>query len=125
MSTNFQIMSNNIKNGQISRKAFVFSIKTKICENLLKILWGHNFIIGYKSNNNLLKIFLKYKKNKPVIFSLKNLSKPSYKLYFNVKQIWKLNLTNSIFIFSTSKGLLSLPMCKIENIGGELILVIN
>lgn len=125
MPKSFDIVSNNIKNGQISRKAVIFLTKTKMCENLLKILWDHNFIIGYKSNKVIIKIFLKYKKNKPIIFSLKNLSKPSYKLYFNTKQIWKFNLTNATFIFSTNKGLLTLPVCKTKNIGGELILVIN
>jgi small subunit ribosomal protein S8 len=119
-------MFSNIKNAQLSRKAVIFCKKNKFCENFLKLLWDQGYIIGYKlKNKKELKIFLKYKKTKPVIYSLRTLSKPSYRIYYSVKQIWKINSGKSLIIFSTSEGLQTLLLCKKKNVGGELLLILN
>ena len=55
--------------------------------------WG--FIIGYKTSKTdkgRLKIFLKYFKNeKPVISNIKCISKPGRRIYYSIKQIWKID----------------------------------
>ena len=118
----------NIKNGQLVKRTFILQQKTKICEQFLKTLWDEGFILGYKTvqtNKNQLKIFLKYKKRNPVINSIKFVSKPSKRVYFSVKQLWKINSNNNLIIISTSKGLLSIFQCKKLKIGGELFVIIN
>jgi small subunit ribosomal protein S8 len=118
----------NIKNGQISGHSVIFQKRKKICEAFLKILWAEGFILGYKideKNENQLKIFLKYNKNKPTIHSIKFLSKPSRRLYYSTKQIWKIDSSKSFIIFSTNKGLKSILECKKLQIGGELFVTIN
>ena len=113
-----------IKNAQLTKKTISINKRNKFCENFLKLLWHKKFILGYKITKfNKIKIFLKYKKNKPVINKLLFLSKPSNKIYYSVKQIWKLKSNNCVFLFSTSKGLKSLFECKKQNIGGELFLI--
>ena len=115
-----------IKNGQLSKQKLVTQKRKKICENFLKMLWIEGFITGYSiSNKNRLKIFLKYKNNKPVIHSIKSISKPSKKIYYSLKQIWKINSNKSFIIFSTNKGLKSISECKKLRIGGEPVIVIN
>ena len=118
----------NIKNGQMSGRSVVFQERKKICEAFLKILWAEGFILGYKidkKNINKIQIFLKYHKNKPAIHSIKFLSKPSRRLYYSAKQIWKINSNQSFIIFSTNKGLKSILDCKKMRIGGEPFIVIN
>lgn len=118
----------NIKNGQLSKRNIIFQRRKKICEAFLKILWAEGFIIGYKideKNINQIKIFLKYSKNKPVIRSIKFLSKPSRRLYYSTKQIWKIDSNKSFLIFSTNKGLKSILECKKLGIGGEPFIAIN
>jgi len=118
----------SIKNGQLARRNFIYNTRKKICESFLKILWQEGFIIGYKVdtiNKNKLKIFLKYKKNQPVINSLKPISKPSRRIYYSIKQIWKIDSSKSFIIFSTNKGLKSILDCKKLRIGGEPFIVIN
>ena len=118
----------SIKNGQISGRSVVFQERKKICEAFLKILWAEGFILGYKideKNINKIKIFLKYNKNKPVIHSIKFLSKPSRRLYYSAKQIWKIDSNKSFIIFSTNKGLKSMLECKKLQIGGEPFVAIN
>jgi small subunit ribosomal protein S8 len=118
----------NIQNGQLIRRNVIFQRRKKICEEFLKILWAEGFILGYKidkKNENQVKIFLKYTNNKPVIRSIKFLSKPSRRLYQSAKQIWKINSNKSFIIFSTNQGLKAVTDCKKLGIGGEPFVAIN
>lgn len=119
----------NLKNGQMAKKSVVIGSKKNICESFLKILWDEGFISGYRTspeNNNQLEIFLKYTKNgKPVINSLKPLSKPGQRVYYTTKQIWKIDSSKAFIIFSTNKGLKSINECKKQRTGGEPLVVIN
>ena len=119
----------NIKNGQMAKKSVVISPRKNICESFLKILWNEGFISGYKissQNDNCLEIFLKYTKNgKPVINSLKFLSKPSQRIYYSSKQIWKLDSSKTLIILSTNMGLKSINECKKHKLGGEPLIIVN
>jgi len=119
----------NIKNGQIAKKNVILGPRKNICESFLKILWDEGFISGYKvSPQNIykLEIFLKYTKTgKPAINSLKFLSKPGQRVYYSVKQIWKLDSSKTFIIFSTNKGLKSINECKKYRLGGEPLIIIN
>ena len=122
-------MFTNIKNGQMAKKSVIIGPRKNICESFLKILWNEGFISGYKissQNHKNLEIFLKYTKNgKPVINSLKFLSKPSQRVYYSSKQIWKLDSSKTFVILSTNRGLKSINECKKSKIGGEPLIIIN
>jgi small subunit ribosomal protein S8 len=115
----------NIKNGQLAKRSFIFQERKKICEAFLKILWDEGFILGYTVESNKLKIYLKYNSEQPVINSIKLISKPSRRIYYSVKQIWKIDSSKSLIIFSTNKGLKSINDCKKLKIGGEPFISIN
>ena len=118
----------NIKNGQLVKQAFVYQRRKKICETFLKILWKEGFIIGYtipKENPKFIKIFLKYIDNKPVINNIKLITRPGKRVYLTTKQIWKMDSTKNLTIFSTSLGLKTIHECKKFQVGGELFIVIN
>ena len=121
-------MFSNIKNGQIAKKAFIFQKKKKICEKFLKILWDEGFILGYKidkKDSSKIKIFLKYKNEDPVISSIKIITKTEKRIYYSIKQIWKLDSTQTFVIFSTNKGLKTIQDCKKLKIGGEPFIIIS
>jgi len=118
----------NIKNGQLAKRSFVFQKRKNLCESFLKVLWTEGFILGYKIDKfklDNIKIFLKYKNRIPVINSIKIISKPSRKIYYSAKQIWKIDSNKSFIIFSTDKGLKSINDCKKMKIGGEPFVSIN
>lgn len=115
----------NIKNGQISRRAFVIHPRKKICESFLKILWTEGFIVGYSIEDNKIKIFLKYVNGRPAINSLNLISRPGRRIYYSLKQIWKIDSSQCFIIVSTNQGLKNIVNCKKLKIGGEPILVIN
>lgn len=122
-------MVTSIKNGQMAKKNVILTPQKNNCESFLKILWDEGLISGYRiffHNYNSLEIFLKYTKNgKPTIKTLNFLSKPSQKVYYSSKQIWKLDSSRMFLIFSTNLGLKSLNECKKHKIGGELLFIIN
>lgn len=118
----------NLKNGQLAKRNFIYQTRKKSCEAFLKIMWEEGFILGYTIDSNdskKLKIFLKYKDGKPVINTIKLISKPSKRIYWSINQIWKLDSSKNFIIFSTNKGLKSIIDCKKLKIGGEPFIVIN
>ena len=118
----------NIKNGQLAKRSYVLQKRKKICESFLKILWKEGFILGYQTdqtNGSQIKIFLKYKNKTPVINSIRLISKPSRRIYYTIKQIWKIDSNKSFIILSTNKGIKSITECKKLKIGGEPFISIN
>ena len=122
-------MITNIKNGQLAKRNCTYQKKTKLCESMLKILWDQGYIIGYKTarkKKDSTKIFLKYLKNgEPSINSIKFISKPGRRVYYSIKQIWKIDSSKVLIIFSTNKGLKTIIECKKQKIGGEPLIIIN
>ena len=119
----------NIKNGQLAKRSYIHQKRKKLCELFLNILWNEGFIIGYKiegKNKDNLKIFLKYIENrKPSINNIKVISKPGRRITYSLKQIWKIDSSKTLIIFSTNQGLKTLVECKKLQLGGEPIITIN
>jgi len=102
--------------------------RKKICESFLKVLWDEGFILGYKVssvNSGILKIFLKYQNGIPVISSMQLITRPSKRVYYSLKQIWKFDSGKACVILSTNKGLKTVTECKKLKIGGEPFLIVN
>lgn len=122
-------MFTSIKNSQKSKKSSLNVHRKNMCETFLKLLWNEGFINGYRISSfdsNKIEVFLKYSTTgKPVINSIKFVSKPSRKVYLSAKQIWKLDSSKMFIIFSTNLGLLSINSCKKNKIGGEPLIIIN
>lgn len=121
-------MFSSIQNGQLAKRNVIYQTRKNICESFLQTFWNEGFILGYtidQKNLNQLKIFLKYKNGKPVINSIKPISKPSRQIYYSVKQIWKLDSNKTFIIFSTNKGLKSIVECKKLKLGGEPYIIIS
>lgn len=124
-------MISNIKNGQLSKKPYIILKQTnkKICESVLNVLWDEGFILGYKYtkfvSKNSVKVFLKYKKGDPVINSIKVVSKPSLKIFFSLKNLWKFDTNQGTLIISTNKGVMSSTECKKLKLGGQALIIVN
>ncbi len=122
-------MLTHIRNGQMAKRDFIYQKRVKNCENILRILWNDGFILGYEydtTNPNCLKILLKYKPDgKPVINSIKLITKPNRRVYYSVKQIWKINVNSGLIIMSTNQGIMTISDCKKKHLGGEALVVVN
>lgn len=124
MKSHLYNLISNLKNAQNVKKAFILSENTKICKNLLEVLWDEGYILGYKSLpiKNKLKIYLKYKKGVPVIRSIESISKPGLRVYYSLKEVKRVRF---FIILTTNLGLLTKCQCKKLNVGGEPLIKIT
>jgi len=120
-------MFTRIRNAQIvSFDSISFQYSNLKCE-IAKILTNEGYINGYEIvnddlNKRLIKLSLKYDKNgKPLIESIRRVSKPSKRVYTKKKDIYKVLNGFGTLILSTSKGILSGKEARIKNLGGEVI----
>lgn len=118
----------NLKNAQKAKKSITLYNNIHNCTLILDILWQEGYILGYRVSNinkKKIEIFLKYKNGKPVINDFKSITKPSKRVYYSSKQLWKVDFNSGICILSTNKGFMSIEGCKKKNIGGELFIIIK
>ena len=123
-------MVSNLKNAQLAKKTVIFQKKNNICFLLLNVLWDEGFILGFRKSIVLTQhyeIYLKFniKSNFYNFSRIKVLFKPKTQFFFNLKQLWKLNLTTEILILSTSKGLITHNQCRKYNLGGKPFILLK
>jgi len=119
---------NAVKLALIRKETYTFvriNRKNLLC---LQLLLKYNVINGFKKINFKEKeVFFVYLNTKYLWFNLKNLYKitnaQSLK-YYLMNQLQNKN-TKTIYIFSTSKGLLNLQECINLKIGGVVLFRIN
>ena len=115
----------SIKNSSLVKKDTVIIKYSKMLERICQILKEENFIENYKkiedNKQGLIKIYLKYKKNKPLIREVRRISKPSRRIYVSKEELNKFLKGYGVTILSTSRGVLSGKEAKRQGVGGELI----
>lgn len=102
----------------------IFSKKNLVFLNFLKNFnFIHKYILIKKNNRLLIKIYLYYYKNKKISPFFKLISKPSKNFFVSYKILRLLSkrTAGSIFIISTSKGLLSHHEAIKNKVSGKLI----
>lgn len=127
-------MISALRNGQLAKRHSIILTYQKTCEKILEVLWNEGFILGYKNyyhqkNKNFMekvtKIFLKYRNGKPMIKVIKQITKPGQRIYYSIKQIWKINAKSSVTIISTNKGFKTVDECKKLKLGGEAFITLK
>ena len=112
-----------IKVGYLSKSLNVTSQNSKICTEVLSVLYKLGYIRGYTIiDKKSIKILLKYHNNKPVIRGINVVSTPGRRFYITCndlkKRINKSDLGHCII--STSKGFLTDQEAVMYNVGGEV-----
>jgi len=97
------------------------SIKVGIAEILKEQGYIEEFDIVTGSVQNTLRVTLKYYKRKPVIKTIKRVSKPGRRVYMPADQLPRVMNGLGIAVISTSKGIVTGKQAKQLNVGGEVI----
>ena len=119
-------MLTRIRNANVVSHPTVELPSSKLKVAMAKLLKEEGYIVDYKEavegNFKTLTIDLKYDEaNKPVITSLKRVSKPGLRSYCKAKNLPQVMGGMGIAIVSTSKGLLTDRKARKENLGGEVL----
>jgi len=130
MSDPIADMLTRIRNGQsINMESVVMpSSGTKVA--IAKVLQEEGFIADYKveeapGNKRDLTINLKYFEGKPVIETIKRVSRPGLRIYKRKDELPKVLGGLGIAIVSTSSGLMTDRAARDQGYGGEVICFVS
>ena len=120
-------MLTRIRNANLAKHQIVQIPLTSVTSNIAKVLLNENLISSYEElkngNKKSLLLSLKYvgKNRKPIITTIKRISKPGLRVYVGAKKMPKVLGGFGIAIVSTSRGLMTDQAARQENIGGEIL----
>lgn len=97
------------------------NLKSAIADVMQKEGYIESFNVDGDGAQKTLTIQLKYYDNKPVIDSLKRVSKPSLRVYAKSTNMPKVMNGLGIVIVSTPKGVMTGQQASAENVGGEVL----
>ena len=119
-------MLTRIRNANTVSHETVEMPSSKLKVALARLLKEEGYIVSYEEKVEgafkTLSIELKYdENNKPVITSLKRVSKPGLRNYCKAKNLPQVLGGMGVAVVSTSKGLLTDRKARKENLGGEVL----
>lgn len=117
-------MFTRVRNGQMSSKVAVTMPSSKLKTALAELLKSEGFIADYEVSGDVkkeLSVTLKYFEGKPVIETIKRVSRPGLRIYKKTSDLPKVMGGLGIAIVSTSKGLMTDRAARKAGIGGEII----
>ena len=101
---------------------------SKLKTELARLLRDNHFIADYKllddGEHGVLRLYLKYHNEAPVIRELKRVSTPGLRRYVKSREIPRVKNGLGMAIVSTSRGLMSDRAARTQNLGGELVAVV-
>ena len=98
---------------------------SKMKERIAEILKEQGYISNYKivtdGTKQNIRVYLKYDGRERVIKGIKRISKPGRRVYSSVEDMPRVLSGLGIAIVSTSKGIVTDKVARMENVGGEVL----
>ena len=96
-------------------------MKARIVEILLEEGYIKSFRIYQDNLQGIIRVYLKYQNDKPVIRGIKRISKPGRRNYVKRDEIPKVLNGLGLAILSTSSGVMTDHECRDKGVGGEVL----
>jgi small subunit ribosomal protein S8 len=101
---------------------------SKLKSELARLLRDNHYIADFKilddGSHGVLRLYLKYHDEQPVIRELRRVSTPGLRRYVKSREIPRVKNGLGMAIVSTPKGLMSDRDARSANLGGELLAVV-
>ena len=114
-----------IRNGQMVRHPRVDVPGSKMKSRIVEILKDEGYIKNFRyyedGKQGVLRVYLKYQNDEPVIRGIKRISKPGRRHYVSRDTIPKVLNGLGVAIVSTSAGVFTDTQCREKGVGGEVI----
>ena len=114
-----------IRNGLMVAHSKIDIPSSRMKIRIVEILKEEGYILGFRNyeddKQGILRVYLKYHEDDPVITGIKRISKPGRRSYVGREKIP--NVLNGLgtAIISTSSGVITAKECKEKGIGGEVL----
>ena len=123
-------MLTRIRNGNRVGRKMVLIRKSKICSGIAQVLKDEGYIEAFDliddEKQGQIRVTLKYSlAGDKVIHQIDRASKPGRRVYHKVASIPKVLNGLGVAIVSTSRGVMSDRKAREENVGGELLCIVN
>ncbi|QIK16636.1 30S ribosomal protein S8 [Blattabacterium sp. DPU] len=111
-----------IRNASLAKHKLLKVPFSKMKKEIICVLLENGYILDYKIENKIIKIALKYYKEKTsVIQKIIRISKPGLRKYCKCKNIPRVLNGLGIAIISTSSGIITDKQARKKKIGGEIL----
>lgn len=123
----FSDFTSRLRNSQKVKKDKFISKKSKLILSFSKALLKKGYIRGIEQNDEFnFNVLLKYTQSGfPVIRTIKLISKPGCRVYMSKKELAE-HASSSFDIFlTTNKGILTHIEALKQDVGGEVLCIIN
>ena len=114
-----------IRNGQMVRHPRVDVPGSKMKSRIVKILKDEGYIKNFRlyedGKQGIIRVYLKYQNEEPVIRGIKRVSKPGRRHYVKHDTVPKVLNGLGVAIVSTSSGVFTDEQCREKGVGGEVL----
>ena len=118
-------MLTRIRNAAQAKHKRVDMPVSKLKTEIARILKDNHFIQDFKllddGRHGVLRVYLRYYEDKPVIRHLERVSRPGRRVYASVRNIPSVANGLGVSILSTPKGVMADHEAKAQNLGGEVL----
>lgn len=121
-------MLTRVRNAQMAKKATVAMPSSKLKVSIAQVLKQEGYISEVEVDDAVkptLTLTLKYFEGKPVIESVKRISRPGLRQYRGKDKIPSVKQGLGIAIVSTSKGIMTDRAARAAGVGGEIIAFVS
>ena len=128
MSDPIADMLTRIRNGQAAAKADVSMPASKMKQAIAKVLKDEGYIKDFSVSEGPkadMTVSLKYFEGRPVIESIKRVSRPGLRIYKNKDELPKVLNGLGIAVISTSQGVMTDREARAAGHGGEVVCLIS
>jgi small subunit ribosomal protein S8 len=117
-----------VRNAQMARHRRVDMPVSKLKVEVSRLLKENHYIHDYKilddGKHPVLRLYLKYFQDKPVIRELRRVSKPGLRQYVSVEEIPRVRNGLGMAMLSTSHGVMTDREARAAKVGGELLAIV-
>jgi small subunit ribosomal protein S8 len=121
-------MLTRIRNAAQARQRRVDMPVSKLKAEVARILKENHFIHDYKilddGRHGVLRVYLKYFEDRPVIRNLQRVSRPGRRVYTGAQELPRVRGGLGIAIVSTSQGVMTDRQARSHKIGGEVMALV-
>ena len=121
-------MLTRIRNASQAKHRRVDLPVSKLKTEIARILKENHFIHDYKvlddGRHGVLRVYLKYFEDRPVIRNLQRVSRPGRRVYTGSRELPRVRAGLGIAIVSTSQGVMTDRQARSHKIGGEVMALV-
>jgi small subunit ribosomal protein S8 len=121
-------MLTRIRNASSAKHKRVDLPVSRLKKEVARILKENHFIHDYKllddGRHGVLRIYLKYYEDQPVIRNVSRVSRPGRRIYKGADELPRVRNGLGLAIVSTSKGVMSDRQARSQKVGGEVMALV-